>query len=207
MPRAHRAKPAPWLQSVSLFRHPSAPNLPHVRKIDVNLARFLSPLSLLLTWFALQSVALAQVGVPWTSGGQITTGGGYDLSTGMISREVVDFEVPGSVGTHPLRCARTLSTRAESLDSNDDLVAPVSYWHFEHFYIAWGATVTSVGYPSGRSVKFNSNGVADGVGDRLEYEKGIAARLRLTDGSVVEFSPAPGTKSSPTLYGSRILDP
>jgi RHS repeat-associated protein len=175
----------------------------------VNVARFLSIIPLLSTWFALQSIALAQLGgVPWTSGGHITTGGSYDIESGQITREVVDFEVPGSVGTHPLRCARTLSTHAEKTD----LTTPIVAWHFEHYYVATDLLPVQVSYPSGRLVVFEDSpqkGVFTqrGVPDRFEVVNGVR-RLLLSDGTIVEFSPlrAKGVHDH-AFVGTKITDP
>uniref|UniRef100_UPI0019670C59 hypothetical protein n=1 Tax=Myxococcus vastator TaxID=2709664 RepID=UPI0019670C59 len=167
----------------------------------------------------------AKVGTDWRSGGVVDTGGGYEAYSGMPRRHVVDFEVPGSVGKYPLRCARSLVIRQFTAEDDTTIIplTPKVSWMFEHFY---SATLRlnggiDVRYPNGTSTVFRRRDAAatyftpPAGQDRLVVVGGKPVTLRLSDGGTVHFtelqteSVIPGENPEPfTAYVStRIVDP
>lgn len=142
-------------------------------------------------------------GVPWRTGGFVETGAGYDIRSGTPVRSVVDFEVPGSVGTYPLKASRTLTTSPD-VEFLDVLpTAPFTRWRFDYHYMVYAGQFGfySVVYPNGTVTR--EDGLLRGVGDRLVFGESGPVLLR-ADGGRVFFSRLAGTEA---WVGTQIVDP
>ncbi|MEM7137921.1 MAG: RHS repeat-associated core domain-containing protein [Myxococcota bacterium] len=164
-------------------------------------------------------------GVELRTGGFIDTGNGYSIPGGMPQRTVVDFEVPGSVGQYPLRCARTLVAKPTTGPSQGWGLVDWSF-DFHYLYLRQGSGV--VRYPNGsllggtsttQQKQLGSGGGGPlgagpirtiGAKDTVAFEGGRPV-LRMADGGYVEFSELADTGSAQYeqglwWVGTRIVD-
>ena len=99
----------------------------------------------------------------------INTGSGYDAWTGGVTREVVDFEVPGAVSEHGLKWTRTTHGGIPPTGAGD--VAPK--WSYAYTWRYIGRPFGYMNYPGGNSAAWAHTDdtparlPAGGPGDRL----------------------------------------
>lgn len=151
----------------------------------------------------------------WSQYDFISTGGGYSLGSGQISRSVVDLRVAGSVGEQPLTWSRTLR-QINGIRILDVRWGPV--WSFSYDYLLTRQDLGNstlddpvVRYPSGVSIKFSeleSDGRhAANCSDFLVVSttNGVERwELRSANGTSVFFEPdGTNTRQIPTRIRDR----
>jgi len=143
-------------------------------------------------------------GIPWSNASTITTGSGYDLRSGRISRSISDFVVAGSVGHNPLTQSRVCISKA---DSTGDGPLPRSVWITNAYAYTVISAPSSTGatlvYPSGTEIRFGQPSIdgvtsfraSSGGKDRVKIDAtNKVTELWLEDGTSILFSNAIATQ-------------